>query len=98
MRKVRWDDLSRRQKVFAAIVMTLQFSLAAAALTDLARRPAHQINGSKRMWVAVIGGVYYIGPLLYFRYGRHRRAPDLDHDRSIPGGPGPPTVPGGATA
>ncbi len=92
MRTVRWDDLSRRQKVLAAICMTSQFALAAAALTDLARRPAIQINGSKRMWVPVIGGVYYVGPLLYFRIGRRRRAPHPDGDRSIPDDPGPPTV------
>ena len=81
MRKVRWDDLSGRQKVVAAIAMTSQFSLAAAALTDLARRPASQINGSKRMWVPAIGGLYFIGPLLYFRFGR-RRAPHPDGGRS----------------
>jgi Phospholipase_D-nuclease N-terminal len=70
VRKVRWDDLSGRQKVLAATAMTPQFSLAAAAGTDLVRRSGHQINGSKRMWAAVIVGVNYIGPLLYFRYGR----------------------------
>lgn len=75
VRNVRWDDLSGRQKVLAAIAMTLQFSLAAAAGTDLVRRPRHQVNGSKRMWAAVIVGVYYVGPLLYFRYGRRQAGP-----------------------
>ena len=84
MRNKRWDDLSGRQKVLAAIFMTLQFALAAAALTDLARRPAIQINGRKSMWVPVIGGVYYIGPLLYFRFGR--RGPDHG-DASTPDDP-----------
>ena len=81
MRKVRWDDLSGRQKVLAATAMLSQFSLAVAALTDLARRPASQINGSKRMWVPAIGAVYFIGPILYFRFGR-RRPPHPDGDRS----------------
>ena len=89
MRKKRWDDLSGRQKVLAATFMTVQFSLALAAWTDLARRPAIQIKGRKSVWVPVIGGVYYIGPLLYFRFGRRGPA---HGDASTPDDPGPPAV------
>ena len=43
--------------------------LAAAAWWDLARRPATQVRGPKWMWALVIG-VNFVGPVLYFARGR----------------------------
>jgi hypothetical protein len=49
----------------------VQLSLLAAALVDLRRRPAEQINGSKKMWVP-LAFVNFLGPLAYFAFGRRR--------------------------
>ena len=42
-----------------------------AALADLRRRPAEQINGSKRLCVAA-SFVNFAGPIAYFAFGRKR--------------------------
>jgi hypothetical protein len=44
-----------------------------ATLIDIKRRPADQINGSKRMWTAM-AFVNIVGPIAYFAIGRRRRA------------------------
>jgi len=49
----------------------VQVALLAAALVDLRRRPADQINGSKAVWSAV-AFVNFLGPLAYFAFGRRR--------------------------
>ena len=68
----RWADLSDRQKTLVLVGASVQLSLAATAWTDLARRPASQVNGSKALWAAVIG-VNFLGPIAYFTRGiRHR--------------------------
>jgi len=69
MRSRRWADMSPAQKVLAVLLASLQMSLALSAWVDLARRPAAQINGTKRTWAAVIA-VNFIGPALYFLRGR----------------------------
>ncbi len=73
MSKRRWRDLTPAQKAVVGTLASVQLSLAAAAWTDLAKRPAAQVNGPKALWAALIG-VNFIGPLLYFRKGR-RTAP-----------------------
>jgi hypothetical protein len=69
MRSRRWDEMSPVQKVLVMVGTALQVSLAVSAWTDLAQRPAEQVNGSKGRWAMVIA-VNWIGPLLYFRRGR----------------------------
>jgi hypothetical protein len=50
-----------------------QFALLAAALVDIHRRPAEEINGSKWVWSAVaLVNFMGIGPLVYFLFGRKR--------------------------
>jgi Phospholipase_D-nuclease N-terminal len=68
--KRRWRDLSPRQQAWVLALVSVQLSLAATAWVDLARRPASQVNGRKSVWAAVIA-VNFIGPILYFRLGRH---------------------------
>ncbi len=53
------------------LLTSVQVSLAVAAWTDLAQRPAREVNGRKRTWSAIIA-INFIGPLLYFRKGRRR--------------------------
>lgn len=69
MRSRRWDELSTRQQLLVMVLTSVQVSLAVSAWSDLARRPAHQVRGSKWRWAAVIG-VNFVGPVLYFLRGR----------------------------
>jgi hypothetical protein len=66
-----WSDLSPRQRAGVVALATVQLSLAAAAWTDLARRPAGRVNGRKPVWAAIIA-VNFVGPLAWFRWGRRR--------------------------
>jgi hypothetical protein len=69
----RWSDLTDRQKTAVLVGASIQLSLAATAWTDLARRPAAQVNGPKPLWAALIG-VNFLGPLAYFTLGVRRGA------------------------
>jgi hypothetical protein len=67
----RWGDLSPRQQVGGVISAVVQLVLAAAAWTDLAKRPADEIRGPKPMW-AVLILINFVGPISYFAFGRRR--------------------------
>jgi hypothetical protein len=71
MARSRWADLSPGQRAGVLALASVQMSLAAAAWTDLARRPARTVNGPKALWTVVIA-VNVVGPLAYFRFGRRR--------------------------
>lgn len=71
--KRRWNDLSPRQRAGTLVAGSIQLALAATAWTDLARRPAAQVNGPKWLWAVVIA-VNFIGPLAYFVFGRRSDA------------------------
>ena len=71
MRQKQWKDLSVVQKRSLVLLGALQLVLLAAALIDIRRRPAEAINGSKRLWTAVVF-VNFIGPISYFLFGRKR--------------------------
>jgi hypothetical protein len=65
----RWADLTDRQKTLILVAASVQLSLAATAWTDLARRPADQVRGSKAAWAAAIA-LNFVGPVAYFARGR----------------------------
>ncbi|NLW99859.1 MAG: hypothetical protein GXY39_09140 [Actinomycetales bacterium] len=67
----KWKELSTGQQTAVLTLASVQLALAATAWTDLARRPADQVNGSKAKWAAVIG-INFIGPVLYFAKGRRK--------------------------
>ncbi len=71
MRQKQWKDLSVAQKRSLVLLGALQLVLLAAALVDIRHRPADAINGSKRLWTAVVF-VNFIGPISYFLFGRKR--------------------------
>jgi hypothetical protein len=71
MRQKQWKDLTDAQKRGLVLLGVLQLALLAAALIDIRRRPTDQINGSKRLWTAVVF-VNFIGPITYFLFGRKR--------------------------
>lgn len=68
-RRRRWRDLTPPQQAAIIISAVVQFGLAAAAWTDLARSAPAQVHGPKWRWAALIA-VNYVGPLAYFRWGR----------------------------
>ena len=70
-KKKRWSDLSDRQRAGIAATGVVQIGLLVAALVDLRRRPAEELNGSKAMWTAV-SFLNFVGPLAYFAFGRKR--------------------------
>lgn len=72
-RGTSWSDLSTGQRRAVAVAGAVEVALAVAAWTDLARRPAAQVRGSKLRWAAVIA-VNVVGPILYFTRGRVRDA------------------------
>ena len=75
MRPKQWQDLTDLQKRGIVVLLgALQMTLLAAALIDIRRRPADAINGSKRLWTAVVF-INGIGPIAYFVVGRKRPAP-----------------------
>jgi len=74
MQPKQWQDLTDRQKRGIVVLGALQITLLAAALIDIRRRPADAINGSKRLWTAVVF-INGIGPIAYFVFGRKRQAP-----------------------
>jgi hypothetical protein len=70
-RSKRWSDLSSPQRRAIVATGVVQIALLTAALIDLWRRPAEQVNGSKRRWVA-ISFINFVGPAAYFAFGRKR--------------------------
>ena len=74
MQPKQWQDFTDRQKRGIVVLGVLQLVLLAAALIDIRRRPAEEINGSKRLWTMVVF-INGIGPIAYFLFGRKRPAP-----------------------
>jgi hypothetical protein len=67
----RGSDLTARQKAPFVVQEIVQMTLLMAALTDIHRRPAEQIKGSKWLWSAVaFANFMSIGPIAYFAFGR----------------------------
>jgi hypothetical protein len=70
-RNKKWSDLTASQKTPFVLRGIVQFALLAAALADIYRRPAEEVNGSKWMWSAVaLLNFMGIGPIAYFVFGR----------------------------
>ena len=74
MQPKQWQDLTDRQKRGIVVLGVLQLALLVAALIDIRRRSAEEINGSKRLWTMVVF-INGIGPIAYFVFGRKRPAP-----------------------
>ena len=67
----QWSELTKGQQTAVVVLGSAQMALAVTAWTDLARRPAREVNGRKGVWAAAIA-VNWIGPLAWFRWGRRR--------------------------
>ena len=55
---------------------SIQLLLLVAALGDIRQRPVVEINGSKKLWTAVVF-INWIGPITYFLFGRKKSGPAL---------------------
>jgi bacteriorhodopsin len=69
--KKKWSERSALSRALIVVLGVVEVALLVATLADLRRRPADQINGSKRMWSA-LAFVNIVGPLAYFTVGRRR--------------------------
>jgi hypothetical protein len=72
--KKGWNQLGQRTRRLIIVGGALDGLLKVAALTDLARRPASEVRGSKVLWAVAIVVINSVGavPIAYFRYGRRR--------------------------
>jgi hypothetical protein len=71
--KKSWAEMTPQQRSMVVVGAAIQLALQAAALRDLRRRTAEQVNGPRWAWAAA-SFVNTIGPVSYFVFGR-RRAP-----------------------
>jgi hypothetical protein len=67
--KKSWSDLSRTQRRLIVAAGAAEAVLTAAAVRDLARRPASRVRGPKPLWL-VSFVVQPVGPLAYLALGR----------------------------
>ena len=74
-RKKHWDELSPRTRKVIIAAATVEGILKIAALSDLARRPAEEVRGSKAKWAAAIVVVNSGGALPVYYFARGRKAP-----------------------
>lgn len=68
----KWSDLSTRTRGLITVAAIAETVLKAVALTDMKRRPASEIRGSKLIWAPVVLTVNSFGgaPLAYLLFGR----------------------------
>ncbi len=70
------EHLSRRTRRLLMVGAAFEGTLKAAALVDIARRPASEIKGPKAAWVVAIILVNSVGalPVSYFLFARSKPA------------------------
>lgn len=69
----RRNDLSPGTRRLLTVAAVAEAGLKAAALLDMRRRPASEINGSKKAWaLAMIVNSAGIIPICYFVFGVRR--------------------------
>jgi hypothetical protein len=70
----KWEDIPAGVRRFVIAGGAVEGALKIAALVDLARRPAAQVRGPKRLWAVAITLVNSLGavPIAYLTYGRRK--------------------------
>jgi len=68
----KWHALTPLQRKLILVGSAIDTAAKAAALLDLARRPADEVRGPKWAWAMVLPVVNSAGllPAAYFRFGR----------------------------
>jgi hypothetical protein len=69
--KRSWSELGPASRAAIIAAGVVQFGLLGAALADLRRRRDDEINGPRRVWIAV-SFINFVGPIAYFVFGRRR--------------------------
>jgi hypothetical protein len=69
MSKKKWSHLTVARKRIIYVAGAAEVVATAAALRDLARRPANQVRGPKAAWVVAFF-VQPVGPFAYFAAGK----------------------------
>jgi hypothetical protein len=71
---MKWEDVPAGVRRFLIVGGAVEGGLKIAALIDLARRPAAQVRGPKRLWAVAITLVNSLGavPIAYLTYGRRK--------------------------
>ncbi|MGV9709822.1 hypothetical protein ACWDTI_04070 [Gordonia sp. NPDC003424] len=67
----RFNQLPPRSRALIIVGAIIQFALQAVALRDLKKRPADQVKGPKKLWVAA-SFINYFGPIAYLVVGRKK--------------------------
>ena len=67
-----WSELSPLSRVAIITGAAIQFGLLGAALRDLRHRSDDEVNGPRRLWMAVCF-INFVGPISYFVFGRRRQ-------------------------
>lgn len=70
-KKKKWSELPGPAKAGTIVMTLIQVGLLVAALADLRKRPAEEINGSKALWTGLVF-INWVGPIAYFVKGRKR--------------------------
>ena len=82
-KRLRWRVPPSNRKGGTGLGGLIHVVLMIAALVDLRRRPAEQINGSKRLWMFLVF-IYWIGPISYFVIGRKRTTSQTSNELAAP--------------
>jgi hypothetical protein len=69
--KQKWSDLGKGKRWLIVVAGVAEACLKVAMLTDIKRRPAEQVRGSKWLW-RPLALVNLLGPVSYFAWGRRR--------------------------
>jgi Phospholipase_D-nuclease N-terminal len=69
VKRKKWSEMSVPARVGSVVIGLIQVGLLLAALADIRKRPAEQINGSKALWTALVF-INTVGPIAYFVKGR----------------------------
>jgi hypothetical protein len=68
-RRKRWSELSGPARAGVLLAAAVELCLKLIAARDLAKRPADQIRGDKRIWAPLLL-VNFFGPIAYLAFGR----------------------------
>lgn len=79
----QWRKLDTPQQTMLVAGTVVQLTLLAIAQIDITRRAPEEIRGSKLLW-RLICLVNFIGPILYFAFGRLTPAPATDAIEATP--------------
>ena len=81
-KRLRWRVPPSNRQSGPGLGGLIHVVLMIAALVDLRRRPAEQINGSKRLWMFLVF-VYLVGPISYFVIGRKKAMSQAGNEPAV---------------